>query len=89
MKEQATIFFRTRTEAQDVRTLPKETTETRVFVVDVDEVKQDGDIITTPEKQRAFQEIELFRAANFLVRNNPDLKEKLNLGDCLHIDGCW
>ena len=89
MKEQATIFFHTRTEVKDVLTLPKDTIETRVFVVDVDEVKQDGDIITTPEKQRAFQEIELFRAANFLVRNNPDLKEKLNLGDYLHIDGCW
>lgn len=87
MKEQATIFFRNPEKTEDVLTLPKENPEICTFVVDVDEVKQDNDF--TPEQRRYFQEVEIFRAANFLVLDNPDLKEKLNLGDYLHIDGCW
>lgn len=87
MKEQATIFFRNPEKTEDVFTLPKENTEIRTFMVTVDEVKQDNDF--TPEQLRYFHEVEIFRAANFLVLDNPDLKEKLDLGDYLHIDGCW
>ena len=87
MEEQATIFFRNPEKTEDVLTLPKENTEIRTFMVNVDEVKQDNDF--TPEQLRFFHDVAIFRAANFLVLNNPDLKEKLDLGDYLHIDGCW
>lgn len=87
MEEQATVFFRNPEKTEDVLTLPKENTEIRTFMVDVDEVKQDNDF--TPEQLRFFHDVAIFRAANFLVLNNPDLKEKLDLGDYLHIDGCW
>lgn len=93
MKEQATIFFSIPTEVQDIFTIPKSEVEIGVYSVEVDAVKMDAvvvdDFSANVKRERELREIEIRKATNRLLKDNPDLKEKLNLGDYLHIDGCW
>ena len=93
MKEQATVFFSIPTEVQDILTIPKSEVEIGVYSVEVDAVKMDAvvvdDFSANVKRERELREIEIRKAANRLLKDNPDLKEKLDLGDYLHIDGCW
>ena len=91
MKEQATIFFHIPVGEQNILTIPKNKIEVKTYDVELEEVvdSEARDSETAEEKWSRLREIVIRKAANRLLNEHPELKEKLNVGDLLHISGYW
>lgn len=91
MKEQATIFFHILTEEQNIYTIPKYKVEIRTYDVELEEVidSEPRDSETAEERWSRLREIVIRKATHRLLNEHPELKEKLNVGDLLHISGYW
>ena len=91
MKEQATIFFHIPVGEQNILTIPKNKIEVKTYDVELEEVidSEPRDSETAEEKWSRLREIVIRKAANRLLNEHPELKEKLNVGDLLHISGYW
>ena len=91
MEEQATIFFHIPVGEQNILTIPKNKIEVKTYDVELEEVIDSGprDSETAEERWSRLREIVIRKAAHRLINEHPELKEKLNVGDLLHISGYW
>lgn len=91
MKEQATIFFHIPVGEQNILTIPKNKIEVKTYDVELEGVKdsEPRSSETAEEKWSRLREIVIRKASHRLINEHPELKEKLNVGDLLHISGYW
>lgn len=92
MKEQAMVFLNSVSGSSDILfPIPDISIET--FEVEVEEIKMDtvvvDDFSANVKRMQELREIKIREAADRLLADNPELKEKLDSGDYLSLGGYW